>query len=185
MDLVLQEAKTLISEGYQEIVLTGVNTADYGSRTNSSLLSLLRSLVTLQGLERLRISSVEPNLLSDELLSFWIQEPRSASTAHSVAVWFEFRSGPDASAIPFRVVCRTDPADRRVGTGRGIGADVIVGFPGETDAEFEETERLLKGLPVSYLHVFNYSERPGTAAISMPAMFRRRYERNEARDSGR
>lgn len=165
---VLKEARALVEEGYLEIVLTGVNTADYGHGTGDSVAGLLRSLVKIDGLERLRVSSVEPNLLSDELLELWINEPKLCKHWHiplqsgSNAVlgrmrrryrseWYADRIGRIASAVP----------------DAGIGADVIVGFPGETGSEFDETERLIKDLPLSYLHVFTYSGRPGTPALDM------------------
>ena len=166
---VVEEARALVGEGYREIVLTGVNTGDYGSRIGRTLLDLLRSLLAVQGLERLRISSIEPNLLSDELLSFWFGEARLCKHWH-----MPLQSGSDAVLGRMRRRYRTEWYSERVRRivaalpEAAIGADVIVGFPGETDVEFEETEKFLKELPLAYLHVFTYSERPGTAAETMP-----------------
>jgi threonylcarbamoyladenosine tRNA methylthiotransferase MtaB len=122
-------------------------------------------MVRLEGLHRLRISSIEPNLLTDELIDFAASSPVLCRHFH-----IPLQSGHDDVLRRMRRRYRTDAYAGRIARireripGAGIGVDVIVGFPGETDAEFEETYRFLNELPVSYLHVFTYSERPNTPA---------------------
>ncbi|HTO93569.1 MAG TPA: tRNA (N(6)-L-threonylcarbamoyladenosine(37)-C(2))-methylthiotransferase MtaB [Bacteroidota bacterium] len=166
----VRQAEALVAEGYREIVLTGVNVGDYGKATGDGLLPLLRALAAVRGVERLRISSIEPNLLTDEIIRFIAAEPVMCRHVH-----VPLQSG--ANDV-LRLMRRRYTAERyaeRVRTviGQipdcGIGADVIVGFPGETDAHFRETCAFIADLPVSYLHVFSYSERPGTPAASSGA----------------
>jgi threonylcarbamoyladenosine tRNA methylthiotransferase MtaB len=165
---VLSEAAGLAAQGYREIVLTGVNTGDYGAKTGHSFLDVLRALTEVDGIERIRVSSIEPNLLDDRLLEFWIGSPRVCKHWH-----IPLQSGSNAVLARMKRRYRAEWYADRVRRIRhavpdaGIGVDVIVGFPGETEAEFAETEGLLKELPVSYLHVFNYSERPGTPAAAL------------------
>jgi threonylcarbamoyladenosine tRNA methylthiotransferase MtaB len=165
---VLREASGLIVQGYREIVLTGVNTGDYGAKTGRSFLDVLRALTEIEGVERIRVSSIEPNLLDDQLLEFWIENPKVCKHWH-----IPLQSGSNSVLARMRRRYRAEWYADRVRRIReavpdaGIGVDVIVGFPGESEAEFGETERLLKELPVSYLHVFSYSERPGTPAAEI------------------
>jgi threonylcarbamoyladenosine tRNA methylthiotransferase MtaB len=159
------QAESLIRAGFKEIVLTGVNVGDYGRKEGSSLLELLSALAPLQGLYRLRVSSIEPNLLTTELLEFVAQSPVLCKHFH-----IPLQSGTDSVLRRMRRRYTTDEYEsviRRVKDtlpGCGIGADVITGFPGETDDEFLSTYHFLNDLPVSYLHVFTYSERPNTPA---------------------
>jgi threonylcarbamoyladenosine tRNA methylthiotransferase MtaB len=165
----VRQAKQLVRQGFKEIVLTGVNVGDYGRKQGDDLLGLLRQLVGVAGLHRIRISSIEPNLLTTDLLDFIAQRQVICKHFH-----IPLQSGSDAVLRRMR---------RRYTTGQyadlvhrvrerfpesGIGADVIVGFPGETHEEFQETYRFLTELPVSYLHVFTYSERPHTPAAALP-----------------
>ncbi len=156
----------LVGEGFKEIVLTGVNVGDYGSKDGTSLLDLLRTLEQVPGLRRLRISSIEPNLLTDELLEFWISSEVLVPHFH-----IPLQSGSDDILRRMRrrymsdyygnlvhKICRREPD-------AGIGVDVIVGFPGETEEHFEDTYRFIVDLPISYLHVFTYSERDNTPAM--------------------
>jgi threonylcarbamoyladenosine tRNA methylthiotransferase MtaB len=179
---VLREARALVGQGYREIVLTGVNVGDYGRKDRTSLLELLKALEEIPSLDRIRISSVEPNLLTDELLEFWVQSGKMCRHFHLplqsgsdailrlmqrryLSSWYADRLSAITSAIP----------------GAGIGADVIVGFPGETDRLFEETYAFLVEQPLTYLHVFTYSERPNTTAASSGKRVRpeERAERSE------
>ena len=159
------QAEALVREGYREIVLTGVNVGDYGKAIGGGLLTLLRALTRIRGLERLRISSIEPNLLTDDIIRFIAEEEVMCRHVH-----VPLQSGADAI---LRAMRRRYTAGRYADRVRtvlahipdcGIGVDVIVGFPGESDAHFRETCTFLADLPVSYLHVFTYSERPGTPA---------------------
>jgi threonylcarbamoyladenosine tRNA methylthiotransferase MtaB len=167
METVVTEAEDLVRQGFREIILTGVNVGDYGRKAGARLLDLLHALSEIADLARLRISSIEPNLLTDEIIGFVADHRVMCKHFH-----IPLQSGSDGVLHAMR---------RRYTNGQyaalvrkireripdcGIGADVIVGFPGETDAQFEETYRFLNELPVSYLHVFTYSERPNTPAAT-------------------
>ncbi len=162
------QAQELVSRGFREIVLTGVNVGDYGA-ADGALPDLLRALHDVPGIARIRISSIEPNLLTEEIVDLVAHSPILCRHFH-----LPLQSGSDS--VLRRMRRRYDTAlyrdlvhalHRRM-PDCGIGADVIVGFPGETTAEFEETVAFLRDLPVTYLHVFTYSERAGTAAASLP-----------------
>lgn len=167
-DLVVRQAEEISEQGFQEIVLTGVNVGDYGRTIGSSLLELLRRLEAVEGIRRIRVSSVEPNLLSDSLIDFMLGSEKCCDHFH-----VPLQSGSDTILRSMRRRYTARDYGRVIETIKsrrpdaGIGADVIVGFPGETDALFEETRRLLSELPVSYLHVFTFSERPDTPAQSL------------------
>jgi threonylcarbamoyladenosine tRNA methylthiotransferase MtaB len=179
---IVSQAQALVMEGYQEIVLTGVNVGDYGSKIGTSLVELLRRLVLIESLSRIRVSSIEPNLLTDDLLSFWASNSKLCKHFH-----IPLQGGNDGVLKGMRRRYLRDQYRNRIDLIRslmpsaGIGADVIAGFPGETDALFEETCRFLVDLPISYLHVFTYSERPNTAALSMMGKVepRIRFQRSE------
>ncbi len=170
-EIILQEARQWAEKGYQEIVLTGINLGDYGKPHGANLLSLLRLLEAEipPSVARFRLSSVEPNLLSDAILDFMAEHPRWAPHFH-----LPLQSGSDEILRLMRRRYRRALYENRIAAihkrfpHAGIGVDVIVGFPGETPAHFDETHRFLADLPVSYLHVFPYSERPGTLAASLP-----------------
>jgi len=180
-DCVLQ-AVHLIDQGYREIVLTGVNVGDFGKHNGTSLLDLLRQLDTIDGLERIRISSIEPNLLTDELLEFWVSSRKVCNHFH-----IPLQSGSDEILKKMRR--RYTSSDyrnlidsiRRKSPDAGIGADVIVGFPGETDDLFRKSYDFLHEMPVSYLHVFTYSERPNTPSLDLEGRVepRVRFKRSE------
>lgn len=161
------QARALVAHGYKEIVLTGVNVGDYGRKIGTTLLALLRELVTVPDLHRIRISSIEPNLLTDGILSFMADHPQVCRHFH-----IPLQSGSDSVLRRMRRrYTAAQYADRVLSVHErfpdaGIGVDVITGFPGETDEEFAATHRLLADLPVSYLHVFTYSERPNTPAAT-------------------
>ncbi|MCX7763482.1 MAG: tRNA (N(6)-L-threonylcarbamoyladenosine(37)-C(2))-methylthiotransferase MtaB [Bacteroidia bacterium] len=170
-EVVLQEALRLAEAGFKEIVLTGVNLGDYGKPHGVSFLSLLRYLEkeVPPTVRRFRLSSIEPNLLSDDILNFIADHERWAPHFH-----LPLQSGSDRMLGRMRRRYRRYLYENRIEAIRkrfplaGIGVDVIVGFPGETEEDFEETRRFLADLPVSYFHVFPYSERPGTPAASFP-----------------
>jgi threonylcarbamoyladenosine tRNA methylthiotransferase MtaB len=161
----IAQARDLVFRGYKEIVLTGVNVGDYGKRSGSNLLSLLRQLLTVEGLERIRISSIEPNLLSREVIDFVADSERMCKHFH-----IPLQSGHDEILRKMRRRHTTrhyaDLVDRirKYIPDCGIGVDVVVGFPGETDEHFQQTYAFLNELSVSYLHAFTYSERPNTPA---------------------
>ena len=160
-----------LSARYREVVLTGINLGRWGREPGSTLrlAGLLRRLLGETAIERLRLSSVEPMDFSDELLDLMASRTRIAPHVHA-----PLQSGSDR--ILRRMHRRYRPrhyADRIVKARRlipdaAIGADVMVGFPGETDADFEESRQFIEQLPFTYLHVFTYSERPGTPAAEDP-----------------
>jgi threonylcarbamoyladenosine tRNA methylthiotransferase MtaB len=176
------QARTLVQQGYKEIVLTGVNVGDYGKKNGTNLLALLQELIRIDGLERLRISSIEPNLLSDEILELVASEKKLCKHFH-----IPLQSGSDEILRLMRRRYTTKHYRELISRIRhripecGIGVDVIVGFPGETDKHFDDTHVFLAELPVSYLHVFTYSERPNTpaAAFAHPVEPKVRFKRNK------
>lgn len=164
----IDQAKAIAERGVKEIVLTGVNIGDFGKSTGESFLELVRELVKVDGIERYRISSIEPNLLSDELIKFAEVNQKILphfhmplqSGSNKILGLMRRRYNREVFAERTEVIKKALPL-------AGIGADVIVGFPGESDADFEETYEFLASLPVSYLHVFTFSERPGTVAANL------------------
>jgi threonylcarbamoyladenosine tRNA methylthiotransferase MtaB len=156
---------------YREVVLSGINLGRWGREPGSSmrLADLIRLLLAETSVERLRLSSVEPMDFSDDLLGLMADSPRIAKHVHA-----PLQSGSDR--ILRRMHRKYRPrhyADRvliarRLMPDAAIGADVMVGFPGESDTDFEESRRFIESLPFTYLHVFTYSERPGTPAAEDP-----------------
>jgi len=165
IDACVAQAGELVAQGYREIVLTGVNVGDYGRKDGNSLLELLRALESVPGLERLRISSIEPNLLTDEIINLVAASETICNHFH-----IPLQSGDDDILRRMRRRYRTDQYAVRIDRIRnvmpecGIGVDVIAGFPGESERHFANTCAFLDAIDVTYLHVFTYSERPGTPA---------------------
>lgn len=162
----VREAQKAVESGAKEIVLTGVNIGDFGTAHGETLLDLIQALDGLDGVERYRISSIEPNLLTDEIIEFVSQSRRFQPHFH-----IPLQSGSDTILSAMRRRYRTELYRNRISRIRelmpeaSIGVDVIVGFPGETDDEFLTTVEFIKSLDISYLHVFTYSERPNTTAL--------------------
>ena len=171
---VLDNAKKIADHGIKEIVLTGVNIGDYGKGENGNkkhehtFFELVQALDTISGIHRLRISSIEPNLLKDETIDF-------VANSNSFVPHFHvpLQSGSNVMLKAMRrrymkelYVDRVEHI-KRVLPDACIGVDVIVGFPGETDEIFLETYNFLNDLDISYLHVFSYSERPNTHAATL------------------
>jgi len=179
---IVKQAKEIVESGIKEIVLTGVNTGDFGIQTGETFFELLQALENVEGLFRIRISSIEPNLLTDEIIKF-------ASTSKKIVPHFHIplQSGSDKILQSMRRKYLTELYTSRVEKIRSlipncnIGVDVIVGFPGETHEDFLDTYNFLNGLDISYLHVFTYSERENTTAIKMtdPVSMRDRNERSK------
>lgn len=165
----LLQAQKAIDAGAKEIVLTGVNIGDYGTQHSTNLLSLIEQLDELQGVERYRISSIEPNLLSNEIIDFVASSKKFMPHFH-----IPLQSGSDEILRLMRRRYRTNLYKERVDRilqkmpHACIGIDVITGFPGETDEHFEETRQFLIDIPAAYLHVFTYSERDNTTALRIP-----------------
>jgi threonylcarbamoyladenosine tRNA methylthiotransferase MtaB len=172
-----------LARRYREVVLSGINLGRWGREPGSRmrLADLIRRLLAETTVERLRLSSVEPMDFSDDLLGLMASEPRIARHVHA-----PLQSGCDSVLRRMRRKYRPRHYADRVWQARrlmpdaAIGADVMVGFPGETDAEFEESRRFIAEMPFTYLHVFTYSERPGTPAAEAgdPVPMAVRKERN-------
>ena len=164
-----EQARQVVSEGGREIVLTGVNIGDFGRTTGESFLDLVRNLDSIEGIERYRISSLEPDLISEELIEFC-----AGSRAFMPHFHIPLQSGSDEVLRLMRRHYDTKLFAEKIYKIKElmpdafIGVDVMVGCRGETPECFEETCRLLESLPVTQLHVFPYSERPGTAALKIP-----------------
>jgi threonylcarbamoyladenosine tRNA methylthiotransferase MtaB len=166
-DLVKQ-AEQVVDEGGKEIVLTGVNIGDFGHTTKEKFIDLVKELDRVEGVERYRISSIEPNLLSDEIIDFVASSRRFAPHFH-----MPLQAGSDA--VLELMKRRYDTALFRhkiekiktILPHAFIGVDVIVGVRGETDHYFEESRAFIESLDFSQLHVFTYSERPGTQALQI------------------
>lgn len=160
--------KEVAAGATKEIVLTGVNLGDFGVTHGEDFFGLIRQLDQIEGVDRYRISSIEPNLLTDEIISFVAASRRFVPHFH-----IPLQSGSDD--ILARMRRRYDSSLYQSRINRilelmphcAIGVDVIVGFPGETEEEFMKTYQFLNALDVSYLHVFPYSERPNTTAKKM------------------
>ena len=163
------QAEEAVSEGGKEIVLTGVNIGDFGKTTNERFLDLVKALDGVEGISRYRISSLEPDLLTDELIDYCAR-----SRAFMPHFHIPLQSGSDTVLrLMHRHYDRQLFADKihrikEVMPDAFIGVDVMVGCRGETPECFEETYTFLDSLDVTQLHVFPYSERPGTSALSIP-----------------
>ena len=162
----MKTAKELEATQVKEVVLTGVNIGDFGKGTDESFFELVQELDELEGIDRFRISSIEPNLLSNEIIDFVAQSKRFAQHFH-----IPLQSGSNEMLRAMRRRYHRELYADRVARIKGqmpnacIGVDVIVGYPGETEELFQETVQLLKDLDVAYLHVFSYSERNNTVAV--------------------
>ncbi len=172
---IVRQAEEIAASGeVREIVLTGVNTGDYGivdGKRRYRFLDLIRQLDRVEGIDRFRISSIEPNLLTDEIIEFVAQSRRFVPHFH-----LPLQSGSDKLLQLMRRRYERSLYAERVARIKAamphccIGVDVIVGFPGETDADFLDTYQFLNELDVSYLHVFTYSERVNTPAVDLPGV---------------
>jgi threonylcarbamoyladenosine tRNA methylthiotransferase MtaB len=171
ISLLIEEAKRIAEKGIKEIVITGVNIGDFGKSTGESFIDLLRSLIQTDGIERFRLSSIEPNLLTDELIELVAENKKLLPHFH-----IPLQSGNDKILAIMRRRYKTKHFADRISKikslmpSAGIGADVIVGFPGESEADFEITRSFIESQELSYLHVFSFSGRPGTVAESLPEM---------------
>jgi len=165
----VRQAEDVAEAGGKEIVLTGVNIGDFGRSTGETFFDLVRALDKVDGIERYRISSIEPNLLTDEIIDFC-----ASSRAFMPHFHIPLQSGSDDVLRLMRRRYDTELFARKVEKVKQampdafIGVDVIVGTRGETEAFFEDACRFIEGLDISQLHVFSYSERPGTKALEIP-----------------
>lgn len=165
----LNEAKKLVVSPVREVVLTGVNIGDFGQGGDETFFQLIQALDTLEGIDRFRISSIEPNLLSNEIIDFCLKRSQRFMPHFHIPL----QSGSDRILKLMRRKYDRTLFQNRVEHIKGInpdcciGVDVIVGFPGESDEDFRETMDFLQSLDVSYLHVFTYSERANTTAVKL------------------
>jgi threonylcarbamoyladenosine tRNA methylthiotransferase MtaB len=165
----VKQAQEVAQNGGKEIILTGVNIGDFGKSTGETCLQLLQALDQVEGIERFRISSIEPNLLSDEIINFVASSQRFAPHFHiplqagsdEVLQLMHRRYDTALFAHKIQLIKQKIPH-------AFIGVDVIVGMRGETDSLFEKSYQFIASLPISELHVFSYSERAGTAALKIP-----------------
>lgn len=162
----IKVAKEVAATDVKEIVLTGVNIGDFGKGSEENFFDLVKELDEVNGINRFRISSIEPNLLNNEIIDFVAKSKRFVPHFH-----IPLQSGSDAVLKLMRRRYDTALYTNRIEQIKSlmpdacIGVDVIVGYPGETDEEFLKTVHFLKGLDISYLHVFTYSERNNTTAV--------------------
>jgi threonylcarbamoyladenosine tRNA methylthiotransferase MtaB len=168
---IVQQAQEIAASGVKEIVLTGVNIGDFGLRDGvreDKFIDLVKALDEVEGIERFRISSIEPNLLTNEIIEFVAISKRFVPHFH-----IPLQSGSNKILSLMRRRYKNDLYVNRVSAIKAImpnaciGVDVIVGFPGETREDFLDTYNFLNELPISYLHVFTYSERENTPAAEM------------------
>ncbi|CAI8191164.1 MAG: Threonylcarbamoyladenosine tRNA methylthiotransferase MtaB [Flavobacteriaceae bacterium] len=174
LENIIKQALLITEKGIKEIVLTGVNIGDYGKgefgnkKHEHTFLDLITALDQIEALKRIRISSIEPNLLSDKVIDFVANSRAFVPHFH-----IPLQSGSDKILRKMKRRYLSGLYRDRVAQIKSlmpnacIGGDVIVGFPGETDEAFLETYNFIAGLDISYLHVFSYSERPNTEAITM------------------
>jgi threonylcarbamoyladenosine tRNA methylthiotransferase MtaB len=164
----LAEASKAIAAGAREIVLTGVNIGDFGTANGESFLDLAKALDELKGIDRFRISSIEPNLLTDDIIDFVGRSKKFVPHFH-----IPLQSGSDSILQAMRRRYRTALYRERIERilsvmpDACIGVDVITGFPGETEELFMETVHFIQSIDIAYLHVFTYSERASTTALRL------------------
>ncbi len=185
---VLENVKAIAEGGGKEIVLTGINLGDFGKgftggrRHDENFLDLVTALDQMEGIERYRISSIEPNLLSNDIIEFVANSRRFMPHFH-----IPLQSGSNEVLAAMRRRYKKELYQEKVGLIKTmmphacIGVDVIVGFPGETDELFKETADFLQSLDIAYLHVFTYSERDNTPALTLGPVvpMHTRHERNK------
>lgn len=165
---IVKQAEEVAAEGGKEIVITGVNTGDFGKSTGENFFDLVKALDEVDGIERYRISSIEPNLLTDEIIEFVSKSKRFMPHFH-----IPLQSGCDEVLKLMRRRYDTALFAEKIQKIKSlmpdafIGVDVIVGTRGETEEYFEKAYQFIKGLDVTQLHVFSYSERPGTQALKI------------------
>lgn len=166
---VVKQAEQIVALGQKEIVITGVNTGDFGRTTGESFADLLRALDRVDGVERYRISSIEPNLLTDEIIDICA---RSYKFQHHFHIPIQCGSNKILALMRRRYTvekfAERIAAVKKAMPDAFIGIDVITGFPGESDADFADSKRFLEGIKPAFLHIFPFSERANTPAVDMP-----------------
>ena len=166
---IVAEAEEIAALGQREIVITGINTGDFGRTTGEKFIDLLKALDRVEGIDRYRISSIEPNLITDEIIEFCAASSKFVPHFH-----IPLQSGSTRILGLMRRRYTADKYRERIAKIRELmpdaflGVDVIVGFPGESEEDFLETYNLLEEVGASFLHIFPFSERAGTPAVTMP-----------------
>lgn len=164
----VKQANEIAANGVKEVILTGVNIGDFGKTTGETFVDLIKALDEVQGIERYRISSIEPNLLTDEVIEFCAQSSKFLPHFH-----IPLQAGTNKILGLMRRRYRREIFENRLQKVRSViespffGIDVIVGFPGETEEDFQDTYNFLERLAPSFLHIFPYSERPNTPTVFM------------------
>ncbi len=164
----VKSAEQIAAKGLKEIILTGVNIGDYGKNTDNNFLDLIKELDKVEGIERYRISSIEPDLLTNEIIDFAINSNKFLPHFH-----IPLQAGTNKILKLMKRKYNRELFADRVHKIKAllpdccIAADVITGFPGESDEDFMEAYQFIDSLPLSYLHVFTYSERPDTVAVKL------------------
>jgi len=178
----MKVAREIAATEIKEIILTGVNIGDFGQQNDETFLDLLHQLANLEGIDRIRISSIEPELLNDDIIDLVSKSEKLLPHFH-----IPLQSGSDKILqIMKRKYLREVFAGRvkrikKLMPDACIAADVIVGFPGETTEDFDDAYDFIKSLDVTYLHVFSYSERPGTKALTMEGKVDEREKRRRSK----
>jgi threonylcarbamoyladenosine tRNA methylthiotransferase MtaB len=178
----IRTTKEIASTGIREIVLSGVNIGDYGKQHDESFFKLIQELDKVDGIDRIRISSIEPDLLDEEMISFVANSEKFLPHFH-----IPLQSGSDKILKSMQRKYKREVFAKRVNEIREhmpkacIAADVIIGFPGETEEDFRETYDFLNGMDISYMHVFTYSERPGTKAAGLNGKITNAVKRERSR----
>lgn len=175
-------AKEVASAGMREIILTGVNIGDFGKQHEESFFGLIKALDKVEGIERIRISSIEPELLNEEIIMFMASSEKFLPHFH-----IPLQSGSDKILDLMKRKYKREVFAKRISEIKKhmphacIAADVIIGFPGETEEDFQDTYSFIEGLDISYMHVFTYSERPGTKAASLDGKVVNKVKRERSR----
>ncbi|MFN1833797.1 tRNA (N(6)-L-threonylcarbamoyladenosine(37)-C(2))-methylthiotransferase MtaB [Balneola sp. MJW-20] len=178
-ETVVRNAEQLVKEGFNEVIITGVNAGDFGYGTDQNFYQLLKALEEVKGLQRLRVSSIEPNLLTEEIIHFAAESKILQPHFH-----IPLQSGSDEMLKLMRRRYHTALYRERVKLIKSlipdacIGVDVITGHPGETENLFQESYDFIDSLDVSYLHVFTYSERPDTHALTIRPRIPKKVRKN-------
>lgn len=166
---IISQAKKIADKGFKEIILTGVNIGDFGKGRDETFFDLIKALDNVESIERYRISSIEPNLITDEIIEFTLQSKKFLPHFH-----IPLQSGSDKILKLMKRRYNTDLFRSKIEKinflipDAFLGIDVIAGFPGETNEDFNDTYKFLESTDISFLHVFSYSVRPGTPAEKMP-----------------
>lgn len=166
---IVAQAEQIVAGGQKEIVITGVNTGDFGRTTGESFADLLRALDGVEGVERYRISSIEPNLLTDEIIAICAN---SSKFQHHFHIPIQCGSNKILALMRRRYTvekfAERIAAVKRAMPDAFIGIDVITGFPGETDVDFADSKNFLENIEPAFLHIFPFSERANTPAVDLP-----------------